>query len=212
MYTGIIQGVHWEPTDKCNSRCPMCPRYVSGVEIPTLANTEWTLEQFQKSWPERFIKELRKILSCGNFGDPCVCKDFANIYEYVRLTNPKIQLCCNTNGSMRNPDWWYKLGLQMRNHGLDYCTFSLDGLEDTNHLYRRGTIWSKIMENVKAYISAGGIAHWDFIVFEHNQHQVEEARQLAKSMGFENFNVKRTTRWMEYSEDTQQGRYPVFDH
>lgn len=211
MWKGNITQVHWEPTDNCNSACPMCPRYDDkGFETKTLAHAEWTLESFVKAWPVEFIKGLNKILACGNFGDPCACREFVDIYEYLRKTNPGIGLACNTNGSLRNPDWWSRLGAVMRaeqNRG-NYCTFSLDGLEDTNHLYRRNTNWKKIMENARAFIEAGGIAHWDFIVFEHNEHQVEEARELAKTMGFKNFNVKRTTRWQSYHND--QGSYKVY--
>jgi len=189
----------------------MCPRYDNnGFEIGTLENTEWTLNQFIKSWPEEFILDLQKILACGNFGDPCACREFVDIYEYCREVSPRIGLCLNTNASLRTPDWWHRLGSVLREeqHHGNYCTFSLDGLEDTNHIYRRGTDWSKIMENARAYIEAGGIAHWDFIAFEHNQHQVEEARELAKKMGFHNFNVKRTTRWRSYHDG--QGHYPVY--
>jgi MoaA/NifB/PqqE/SkfB family radical SAM enzyme len=211
MWIGKITQVHWEPTDKCNSACPMCPRYDSkGFETKTLSNSEWTLEEFKKSWPVEFIKGLDKILACGNFGDPCACREFVDIYEYCRELHPGMGLAANTNGSLRTPDWWRRLGSVMRadqNTG-NYCTFSLDGLEDTNHLYRRNTNWSKIMKNAQAFIDAGGIAHWDYIVFEHNEHQVEEARQLAKSMGFKNFNVKRTTRWQNYKDD--QGFYKVY--
>jgi hypothetical protein len=63
------------------------------------------------------------------------------------------------------------------------------------------------MRNAEAFITAGGEAHWDFIVFEHNEHQVDEARNLAIKMGFKNFNVKRTTRWNQYKDG--QGAYPV---
>lgn len=210
MWQDKITQIHWEPTDKCNSACAMCPRYTfDGHEISTLENAEWTLESFKKAWPEEFIKGLNKILSCGNFGDPCACREFADIYEYVRSINPRISLAVNTNGSLRNTAWWSKLGSVMRedqNEG-NYCTFSLDGLEDTNHLYRRNTNWKKIMENAQAYIDAGGIAHWDFIVFEHNEHQVAEARELARKMGFKNFNVKRTTRWSSYVDG--KGTFPV---
>ena len=212
MWNGIITQVHWEPTDKCNSACPMCPRYdAKGFEIGTLTNSEWSLEGFKAAWPVEFIQGLWKILACGNFGDPCACKEFVNIYEYCREINPGMGLACNTNGSLRNPAWWSRLGAVMReeqNLG-NYCTFSLDGLEDTNHLYRRNTNWKKIMENAQAFIDAGGIAHWDFIVFEHNEHQVDEARELAIKMGFKNFNVKRTTRWARYDEKSK-GSYPVF--
>ena len=213
MFNGNKFQVHWEPTDKCNSKCSMCPRYTSdGFEVDTLANVEWTLESFKKSWPIEFIKyNLTKVLACGNFGDPCACREFVDIYEYLRETNKHIGLACNTNGSLRTPDWWARLGAVMteEQNGGNYCTFSIDGLEDTNHLYRRQTNFKKIIANAKAFINAGGIAHWDFIVFEHNEHQVEEAKNIAIEMGFKNFNIKRTTRWQRY--DNGQGSYRVFE-
>ena len=211
MWNDKVTQVHWEPTDKCNSGCAMCPRYdSSGFELSTLENVEWTLESFKKAWTVDFIKDLNKVLACGNFGDPCACKEFVDMYEYMREINPNIELACNTNGSLRTPDWWGRLGkviTQRTDRKGGYCTFSIDGLEDTNHLYRRGTVWKNIMRNAEAFIAAGGEAHWDFIVFEHNEHQVDEARELAIKMGFKNFNVKRTTRWNRY--DNGQGSYPV---
>ena len=211
MWNDKVTQVHWEPTDKCNSGCAMCPRYDSqGFELSTLENVEWTLESFKKAWTVDFIKDLNKVLACGNFGDPCACKEFVDMYEYMREINPNIELACNTNGSLRTPDWWRRLGkviTQRPDRTGGYCTFSIDGLEDTNHLYRRGTIWKNIMRNAEAFITAGGEAHWDFIVFEHNEHQVDEARELAIKMGFKNFNVKRTTRWNQYKDG--QGAYPV---
>jgi len=51
------------------------------------------------------------------------------------------------------------------------------------------------MENVKAFIQAGGRAEWNFIVFRHNEHQVEDARSLSAVLGFERFNLKATPRF-----------------
>jgi hypothetical protein len=36
-------------------------------------------------------------------------------------------------------------------------------------------------------MQAGGIAKWKFIIFDHNKHQIEEARSLAENMGFAKF-------------------------
>jgi hypothetical protein len=52
------------------------------------------------------------------------------------------------------------------------------------------------MRNVKAFLEAGGNAEWDYIVFRHNEHQVEQARRLAKDLGFSRFNVKTTGRFL----------------
>jgi hypothetical protein len=57
---------------------------------------------------------------------------------------------------------------------------------------------------MKAFVDAGGRARWDYLVFEHNHHQVEEAKELARSIGISEFNVKNTTRFVTplgYSKD-----------
>ena len=99
----------------------------------------------------------------------------------------------NTNGSARTQDWWRDLAKTIGTDG--YVIFSIDGLEDTNYLYRKNTVWEKIIDNAKAFIDAGGIAHWEYIVFEHNQHQIEEARRLSEQMGFQKFQVKTSSRF-----------------
>ena len=65
------------------------------------------------------------------------------------------------------------------------------------------------MENAEAFISAGGRARWDFIVFKHNQHQVEEAEKLANKMGFKQFRIRKTARF-NYSPSGAD-KWPVMD-
>jgi MoaA/NifB/PqqE/SkfB family radical SAM enzyme len=73
--------------------------------------------------------------------------------------------------------------------------FSIDGLEDTHKLYRQGANFNKIINHAKAYIDAGGKAIWDYLVFGHNEHQIEEARKMANDLGFKEFIVKKTGRF-----------------
>jgi MoaA/NifB/PqqE/SkfB family radical SAM enzyme len=61
-------------------------------------------------------------------------------------------------------------------------------------LYRKNVKYNKVIENATAFIQAGGRAQWNFIVFKHNEHQVEAARQLAQSMGFKWFRAKVSKR------------------
>ena len=72
--------------------------------------------------------------------------------------------------------------------------FSIDGLESTNHVYRKNVNWEKLMSNAEAFIAAGGSAHWDMLVYKHNQHQVDAAEQLARDMGFKWFRAKVSKR------------------
>jgi MoaA/NifB/PqqE/SkfB family radical SAM enzyme len=189
-----ITTVHLEVTERCNASCPQCARNINGGEVnPQLHNAELSLDDVRIILKPEFIKQLKRLYMCGNYGDPISANDTLEIFEYIRSHNAKMQLSFHTNASAKTPEWWSKLPAAMgKSH---YVVFSVDGLEDTNHLYRQGTVWKKIMENARAFIQAGGRARWDYIVFGHNEHQVEEARALATSMGFEKFNVKKSNRF-----------------
>jgi hypothetical protein len=50
------------------------------------------------------------------------------------------------------------------------------------------------MSNARSFIEAGGSAHWDMLVYQHNQHEVDECEQLARDMGFKWFRAKVSKR------------------
>lgn len=189
-----IQTVHLEMTDNCNAACPMCARNINGGEDnPQLPGTELSLSDCQTIFEPTFVAQLKRMYMCGNYGDPIAAKDTLEVFNYFRQHNSKMNLNMYTNGSAKKSDWWKELaGVLGKN---SYVVFSIDGLEDTNHLYRQNTIWSKIMENAQAFIDAGGNARWDYIVFAHNEHQVEQAEELSKKMGFEQFQYKKSARF-----------------
>ena len=124
-----------------------------------------------------------------------MAKDLYEILEYIANTNPDCCIRLHTNGGMRKPDFWSKLGKLFSTRKKQYwewrVIFSIDGLEDTNHLYRRNVVWQNLMENVKAFIDAGGMAEWDYLIFKHNEHQIDEAKQLSKKLGFKTFIPKK---------------------
>ncbi len=186
-----IKTVHLEITSKCNVNCPLCTRNILGGAVnPQLPITELSLDDIKQIFPLDFIKQLHQIYMCGNYGDPMLAKDTLKAFHFFREANPCIFLSLFTNASGRSKSWWRNLA-QL----VDCVHFSIDGLEDTNSIYRRGSDFKKIMESAKSYISAGGNAVWDFIVFAHNEHQVGEAKKLAIEMGFKDFVIKKTARF-----------------
>lgn len=205
-----ITHVHFEITTKCNAACPMCSRNIDGGEtLPNLPLTELTIDWCKSVFPASFIRQLEQWTFCGAYGDPGVAKDTKLICRWLILLNPNIEIKISTNGSMRKPEWWADLAKLLGKNG--YVEWGLDGLEDTNHLYRKNTNWGVIMRNVEAYIAAGGRARWQFIPFAHNEHQVEEAEELAKKMGFEEFIVKRTKRVYQARAPQEVRIVPVLD-
>jgi len=200
-----VNSVHLEITDLCNARCPQCPRNImGGADNPYLKGSQLYLDDIKKILKPEFIKQLRSLYMCGNFGDPGVARDTREIFQHLRDTNPTMSLSMHTNGSMRTQEWWSSLPKILgKNH---HIVFGIDGLEDTNHIYRQGTNWKKIIENVKSFIDAGGNAKWHYIVFKHNEHQVEKAAKLAKEMKFVEFLIKKTGRFYnQFSIDACRG-------
>lgn len=195
--------LHIELSNQCNAACPMCPRYLYHTEEvdPTLNLTQMSLETFKNYFPASLLKNIQRISFCGTHGDPLTTKDIIPIIEYIYSCNSKTNLTINSNGGLRNVKFWTELGnlLKDKEHEM---TFSLDGLEDTNHLYRRRVNWQKAMQNAQAFIDAGGKALWDYLIFEHNQHQIEEARQKSIEMGFYKFYAKRALGFSSNTDDT----------
>lgn len=186
-----ITAIHLEVTSKCQAKCPMCARNLQGGRLnPMVVLDEVTLNQVKQWFSKEFISQLNKLNVCGNLGDPIVAKDTLEIFRYFRTINDSMMLVMHTNGSGRNKRWWTELA----SLGV-YVIFGIDGLEDTHSLYRINTHWNMIIENAKNFIQAGGRARWDMIVFQHNEHQVEDCRQLSKDLGFEDFTVKHTSRF-----------------
>ena len=202
-----IKILHMETTSKCNATCPMCLRAVSGGAInPQLPITELSLTDVQKALSESFVRQLNKVYMCGNYGDPAAASESLEIFEWLRNVHPEIQLEIFSNGGLRSPSYWSKMAKV-----VDRAVFAIDGLEDTNHLYRKGVVWHKVEENVKAFLAAGGVARWDYIVFRHNEHQVEYARTLAEMWGIQKFQVKKTGRFFSNTKSARKDEQVVMN-
>lgn len=185
-----IRAVSVEMTSRCNAACPQCPRTTN----PILPMSELTMDDIERIFTRDFCSQLDYVYMCGNFGDGMVSNTTLPAIKYFhRMGIPQVSF--HTNGSGRSPDWWRDLAKAMTGEN-DHVVFGIDGLADTNHLYRRNTNWDVIMQSVNAFIEAGGKAVWQYLIFEHNQHQVDEARAFAEKLGFIRFTPLATSRFV----------------
>jgi len=192
-----IRDVHLEIATLCNASCPWCPRNFWGYPYnggyPELY---LTLANAKKIFQPEFLKQLTRIRINGNYGDIVMNPEAIHIVEYFREHNKDMCININSNGGARDVRWWRQFArLNCEVH------FALDGLEDTHSLYRQNTLWKTVIKNAQAFIDEGGNAVWQMIKFKHNEHQIEECRQLSKQMGFTNFDL------IDGGRDTA----PVFD-
>mgnify|MGYP003972181323 CR=1 FL=1 len=187
----LIYTLNFDITTYCNLHCPQCKRYdFNGDLIKTIEMTHMDLETIKHNINFDSLPNLRDIRNVPTYGDAMLHPDIKDWIEFFK----NYRYLISTNGSMRTPKWWEELG------GFENLTvmFAIDGLEDTNEIYRINSNYNKIMENAKAFINAGGNATWQFIVFKHNEHQVEQARKLSVDLGFGEFTTVYTDRsWFQ---------------
>ena len=173
-----MKQLHVEASTYCNARCPLCPRSLYGYKVEGVyPEVNLSVQKFKDAL-ERF-PEREYVYFNGHLGDPMMNP---NIVELVKLTGCRTAL--TTNGSIGSQQSWQDLAknnVEVR--------FSIDGLEDTNHIYRQDVRWNKVMDRAKWFIDAGGVAIWKWIAFKHNVHQEEETRTLAKKLGFARFDA-----------------------
>lgn len=200
-----LEKVTFELSEKCNAACPLCVRtnpHDASKPIDAVSRKrELLVDDVKHILPTTVLNNLRTISLCGNVGDPIAAKDCLKISQYI-CEHPNVTLIIETNGSLRNAAWWTKMGEAFaKSHDDSVVYFHIDGLKDTNHIYRQLTNYDKIIENAKAFIAAGGKAIWEFIPFAHNEHQVEEAQEIAKSLGFSDFIIRKSNRkWSRKGE------------
>ena len=174
-----MKQLHVEVSTYCNARCPLCPRSLYGYKVEGVyPEVHLSVQKFKEAL-ERFPSR-EYVYFNGNLGDPMMNP---NILELANMTNCRTSI--TTNGSIGTQNTWQSLA----KNNVE-AVFSIDGLEDTNHLYRQDVEWNKIMDRVKWFIDAGGQAIWKFIIFKHNVHQQEQAKQLSKQLGFKQFLVE----------------------
>jgi MoaA/NifB/PqqE/SkfB family radical SAM enzyme len=189
-----LDTIQIEITNRCQASCPMCLRNIhGGIENPSLVLTDWTLLMFQNIFTDEVLNQIKCINFCGDYGDPIMNKHIIDMCRYVKQKNSNITIIINTNASAHNTQWWESLAEALpKNHKV---IFAIDGLADTHKIYRIGTNFDMILRNANAFIGSGGNADWMFIRFKHNEHQVEEAKNISEQLGFKNFSTKDSKRF-----------------
>jgi MoaA/NifB/PqqE/SkfB family radical SAM enzyme len=189
-----INYINLELTSKCALKCSRCDRVEhKGMFTPQ----DLSLDIIKDKIPTNLFNENFLFDLSGNYGDPIYHSNFIEIIKYIKSFKVKIYL--ETNGSGRSTKWWDEVLSYLDNK--DIISFSVDGLKDTNHLYRENAKWEDIEAAMKL-CSSKVKTQWKYILFKHNEHQVEEAQKLATILGVHKFKtVKSSLFYYGYGEN-----------
>ena len=174
-----MKTLHVEASTFCNARCPLCPRSLYGYKVEGVyPEIHLQLDKFEECLEHFPDREF--VYFNGNLGDPMMNP---NILQLTAMTGCRTSV--TTNGGIGSRHTWE----QLAKSGVE-ATFSIDGLEDTNHLYRQDVEWKKIIDRIKWFVDHGGKATWKWVPFKHNSHQTDLARHLSEELGFEDFRIE----------------------
>jgi MoaA/NifB/PqqE/SkfB family radical SAM enzyme len=182
--------LQFELSSMCNALCLGCVR----TDTVTFSNAKdiipskqyISFDVFKKILTAPSFASATELEFCGTIDDPLMHPEFLEFLDYA-ATVKDYRILIHTNASLRNEEYWTRMANILKKFHKHVVRFSIDGLEDTNHIYRQNTTWSKIMSNAQAFIQAGGYASWQFLTFPWNSHQVEQAKELSRQMGFAEF-------------------------
>lgn len=185
-----IDTVEFDLNTVCNSYCPPCHRYT--VQNGELFHNPYVklgvnleLDVIERVFTNSRITDDVCVDLVGLVGEPIAHPQFMEIIDIIYKHRPKATINLHTNGGLRTEKMFYDLGKKFNKHS--WIKFSLDGLEDTNGIYRIGVDYNKVVANMRAFIDGGGRAIWKFVTFKWNEHQVEQAKALADEYGCERF-------------------------
>lgn len=134
---------HIEPSAYCQAYCSRCPRRPNHNSIVKEKSSNISLKDFNElilPW----IDQNCEVLFCGNYGDPMMNKEMADIaISAMSATN---NVVVNTNGGIGTCESYTK----MAQAGVTIL-FDVEGTtQETHQKYRRGVSWDKLHKNIEA--------------------------------------------------------------
>lgn len=183
-----------EASTFCQLKCPSCET-AQGKTHETLGGGFLTLQNFQK-----IVDENPSISSIelSNWGEIFLNPDLSDIMEYAYRKNVALTA---SNGVNLNTVKEQVLENLVK-YKFRHLTCSIDGASaETYSIYRKGGNFERVIQNIKTinhfkslYRSHFPVLTWQFVIFGHNEYEIETVHEMAKSL---NMNVRLKLSWDE---------------
>ena len=189
-----LSNLQIETTTRCTLKCPACSRTwwdeTLGKKIPIHDIDPKLVHNFLNCDTGKKIKQLDLR---GDWGDSIY---YPKLFDFIDLfrAEKKFNIC--TNGSHQTEKFWNNLASRLDDQ--DTVEFSIDGLEDTNHLYRRNSDWQSIMLGLDIIGKSKAKILWKTNIFKFNAEILPEIKKFAESKNA-TFICTTTHRWGDES-------------
>lgn len=179
-----------ETTTRCTLKCGACSRTIFANKLGrAMPHHDVNVDLLYKFLDCEQGRKIEQLSLCGDYGDSIYYPDLLQLIDKFKPTK-SIELI--TNGSYRDAAFWQSLCQRLDN--TDTIIFSIDGLEDTNHLYRVNSDWTSIMLGLDIVARSNVNLIWETNIFSFNYNRLEEMKKFANSRGAK-FVAKKTGRF-----------------
>ena len=197
---GYPVSISFEPTTSCNLRCPECP---SGLRAFTRPTGMLENDLFKKTIDEIY-KELLYLIFYFQ-GEPYLNPGFLEMVKYASEKN--IYTATSTNAHYLTDE----VAKKTVESGLDRLIISIDGTtQDVYQQYRVGGNLEKVLEGTRNIVkwkknlkSKTPFIFFQFLVVKPNEHQVNDIKRLAATVGVDQVRFK-TAQVYGYVTDRNQ--------
>lgn len=170
----------------CNLRCPLCPTGTSEAKVP---KGFLTLEKFRHIIDQ--LGPTTETLDIFDWGEPFLNRELLPMIRYAKQHYPHIRTIVSSN--MNIPRFDESQAEEVVRSGLDELILSLDGAtQEVYATYRVGGKLEEALQNIRWIVAAKARLKaaapkmvWNFLVFRHNEHEVDRAWQMARELGVE---------------------------
>ncbi len=196
-----------EPINVCNLKCPECP---TGLGVLTRAKGQIEFSKFQK-----ILDNLSSSVWHLNLyfqGEPFMHAQFCSLVKYARDAK-KMVVSTSTNAQYITA----QLADKIVDSGLDLLTVSFDGAsQEVYEKYRINGSFDKVLDAVR-YLkmakekkgSRYPLITAQFLVFKHNEHQIDAFSQIAYQLGVDKIDIKTA---QLYPSDEISDRLTSYNH
>lgn len=176
-----------DPCNTCNLKCPLCP---TGNGLLDRSRGVLKLADYRTILDK--IAPYAVEISLHNWGEPLLNKE---IFEITEATSSRgIATNMSTNFCIDKPD----LAQRLVESGLEYLIVSLDGVtQEAYQQYRVQGDIELVFHNLRALVEAKRrlrrrtpVIEWQFLVFKHNEHEMDRARELAPRIGVDRLRFR----------------------
>ena len=175
----------------CTLECPKCRRQSyrkEGLPPGGPNGKDLSLDNFKK-----LLNYFDHFSFCGQVSDPIFTPNLIDMLKLINDAGKSVSVATAATSKKHNKDWYFEA---FKANPRAKWIFGIDGLPHISFMYRINQDGEFLFEMAKLCAKMCRETIWQYIVFSYNEHQIDEAIDLAQENNID-FRINLSTRWKD---------------